>query len=197
MFEKLSLRNKLFLASAILAVALVVEAAVGLEVARTMSENLQRVNDSSHPLNNLKKVSDAYAVGIAGAVEKTRSGQGWEMGRDQLEESIKTAQENWDSYVGLKDVSEEEKIPVAVVNATLNNNKLFLMQLREAFEKHDAVSLESLESANLFPVVDPIVEQMDKLVVLKWKKSEAIVVQAQKDYRNAFFFMLFSWAPPA
>jgi hypothetical protein len=190
MFEKLSLRNKLFLASAILAVALVVEAAVGLEVARTMSENLQRVNDSSHPLNNLKKVSDAYAVGIAGAVEKTRSGQGWEMGRDQLEESIKTAQENWDSYVGLKDVSEEEKIPVAVVNATLNNNKLFLMQLREAFEKHDAVSLESLESANLFPVVDPIVEQMDKLVVLKWKKSEAIVVQAQKDYRNAFFFML-------
>ena len=85
MFERLSLKNKLFLASAVLAVALVVEAGVGLEVARNMSDNLRRVNDSSHPLNNLKKVSDAYAVGIAGAVEKTRSGQSWEMGRDQLE----------------------------------------------------------------------------------------------------------------
>jgi hypothetical protein len=191
MFEKLSLKHKLYLTAAVLAVALVVEAGVGLEVASNMSENLQRVYNSSYPLNNLKKVSDAYAMGIAGAVEKTRGGQSWEMGRDQLEESIKSAQENWNSYLGLKDVSADEKIPVAVVNATLTNNKLFLMQVREAFEKHDARALEILESSNLYSVVDPIVEQMDKLVALKWKRSEIIVTQALMDYQKAFYFMLF------
>ena len=190
MFDKSSLKNKLFLSAAVLAAALVVEAGVGLQVARNMSENLQRVYDSSHPLNNLKKVSDAYAVCIAGAVEKTRAGQGWEMGRDQLEESIKAAQENWNSYMGLKDVSDEEKTPVAVVNATLNDNKLFLMQLREAFEKQDSRALEIVGASNLYPVVDPIVEQMDKLVGLKWKRSELIVAQVQKDYQKAFLFMM-------
>ncbi len=190
MFKNLNLKNKLFLSAAILAAALIVEAVVGLEVATNMSDNLQLVYDSSHPLNNLKKISDAYAVGIAGAVEKTRAGQGWEMGRDQLEESIKTAQENWSAYMALKDVSEDEKIPVAVVNAALSNNKLFLMQVREAFEKRDAKSLEMLESSNLYPVVDPIVEQMDKLIALKWKRSEMIVAKALRDCQIAFVFML-------
>ena len=190
MFERLSLKDKLFMSAAVLAAALVVEAGVGLKVAENMSIQLQKVYASSRPLNNLKRVSDAYAVGIVGAVEKTREGQSWEMGRDQLEASIKTAQENWDAYLALKDISEEEKLPVATVGATLNNNKLFLMQLRQAFEQHDARVLEILESSDLFAVVDPIVEQMDKLVALKWKRSEIIVAQALSQYRTVFLFML-------
>ena len=190
MLENSSLKNKLFLSAAVLAAALVVEAGVGLEVARNMSDNLQKVYDSSHPLNNLKKVSDAYAVGITGAVMYTRSGQGWEMGRSMLEESIKTADENWKAYLEGKNITEEEKIPVAVVNATLNNNKYFLIQLREAYEKEDSKTLEILATSNLYSVVGPIAEQMNKLIDLKWKKSEQIVAKAQKDYQSAFLFML-------
>ncbi len=190
MFERLSLRDKLFMSAAVLAVALVVEAGVGLEVAKNMANNLQKVYASSSPLNNLKEVSDAYSVGIVGAVEKTRAGQSWEMGRDQLEASIQKAQSNWGSYLGLKDINADEKLPVQIVNATLNDNKLFLMSLREAFEKHDARELESLEGSNLFPVVDPIVEQMDKLVNLKWKRSEILVGEGLKEYRTIYLLML-------
>ncbi|HUO56862.1 MAG TPA: methyl-accepting chemotaxis protein [bacterium] len=191
MFEKLSLKGKLFLAVVVLAVALVVEAVVGLEVASNMSENLQRVYASSAPLNNLKKVSDAYAVGITGAVMYTRSGQGWELGRDQLEHSIREAEDNWKAYLDRKDISEEEKIPVAVVNATLNDNKYFLMQLRQCYEQKDSKTLEILSTSNLYAVVNPIAEQMNKLIDLKWKRSQMIVVQAQKDYQRAYYFMLF------
>ena len=190
MFENASLKNKLFLSAAVLAAALLVEAGVGLEVARNISENLQRVYDSSHPLNNLKKVSDAYAVGITGAVMYTRSGQGWEMGRSMLEDSIKTADDNWSAYLNAKDINEDEKIPVAVVNATLKNNKYFLIQLREAYEKQDSKTLEILATSNLYSVVDPIVEQMNKLIDLKWKKSEQIVAKAQRDYQTAFLFLM-------
>ncbi|HVM33187.1 MAG TPA: methyl-accepting chemotaxis protein [bacterium] len=190
MFEKLSLKNKLFLAAAILAAALIVEAGVGLQVASDMADNLQKVYASSAPLNNLKRVSDAYANGIVGAVEQTRAGQPWETGRQQLEDSIKAAQENWDAYLKPNDINPDEKTPVAIVNATLGDNKMFLMQLREAFEAKDGRSLEILESSNLFAVVDPIVEQMQKLIDLKWKKSQSMVDQAQSDYRRAFYAML-------
>src|SRR5208283_3604014 len=144
MFEKLSLKNRLFMSVAILAAALLVEAVMGLKVSKDMSNNLSMVYASSSPLDNLKKVSDAYVVGVVGAVEKTRAGGSWEEGRQQLEDSLKVIDDNWTAYMTYKDVSSEEKTLQIVVNATMNDNKLFLMQLRDAFETKNTKILEML-----------------------------------------------------
>ncbi len=194
MFKKLSLQNRLFLSVAILAAALVAEAIVGLQVSKKMSDNLQELYSTSAPLNKLKKISDAYVVGVAGAVQKTRAGGSWEDGRQLLEDSLKTIDANWTSYAAdaenNKDASKEEKTVLLVVKATLHNNNYFFMQLREAFEQKDVKSLEILATSNLYPVIDPIVEQMDKLVDLKWKNSQKLIDDAQKSYNASFLFMI-------
>ena len=190
MFEKMSLKNRLLVSVCILGVALVAVSWEGVQVAKRMSENLQKVYSSSSPLNNLKKVSDAYVVGIVGAVEKTRSGGSWEDGRQQLEDSLKAIDENWKDYSAYTDASPEEKTQMIVVNATMNNNKYFLMQLREAFEGKNPKILDMLATTNLYPVIDPIVDSMNKLIDLKWKNSQKIVEQAEQNYNAAFFFMV-------
>ncbi len=190
MFETMSLKNRLFLSVAILAVALLVEAVMGLQVSKDMSNNLGKVYSSSFPLDNLKKVSDAYVVGVVGAVEKTRAGGSWEEGRQQLEDSLKTIDDNWKAYLAYQDVSSEEKTLQIVVNATMNDNKLFLMQLREAFETKNTKILEMLAASNLYPVIDPIVQTMNKLIDLKWKNSQKIVQGAEKSYNQTFLLMV-------
>jgi|GEM_PF-2693268 len=194
MFEKLSLKNRLFLSVAILAVALVAEAVVGLQVSKKMSDNLQQLYNTSSPLSKLKKISDAYVVGVAGAIQKTRAGGSWEDGRQQLEDSLRTIDEYWKSYVNdaenNKEASQEEKTLLLVVKATMHNNNYFFMQLRETFESKNVKMLEILATSNLYPVIDPIVEQMDKLVDLKWKNSQKLIDDAQKSYNLSFLFMV-------
>ncbi len=190
MFETLNLRNRLLVSVMILGVALVGTTVVGLLLAHQMSDSLQKVYNSSAPLNNLKKVSDAYVVGIVSAIQKTRNGESWESGRQTLEDSLKSIDENWKAYLAFPDASPEEKTMVLVVNATMKDNNYFMMQLREAFEGKNAKLLDILAQSNLYPVIDPIVDEISKLEDLKWKTSQKYVEQAERSYDWAFFGMV-------
>jgi hypothetical protein len=191
MFERLKLQNRLLVSVVILGVALVGTTSVGILLAHQMSVNLSKVYNSSAPLNNLKKVSDAYVVGIISAVEKTRNGESWESGRQILEESIKSFNDNWNSYLASStEMTTEEKTIVTIVNATLKDNNYFLMQLREAFESKNNKMLEILATSNLYPVVDPIVDSINKLEDLKWKTSKKYVEEAERNYSLAFWGMV-------
>ncbi len=191
MFKTLKLQSRLLVSVGILGITLVGTTLAGLLLARQMSDNLRKVYNSSAPLDNLKKVSDAYVVGIVSAVEKTRNGESWESGRQTLEESIKSAKDNWSAYLANNpDMSPEEKTTVLVVNATLKDNDYFLMQLREAFEAKDTKALEILATSNLYPVIDPIVDSINKLEDLKWSTSKTYVEEAERNYQWAFWGMV-------
>jgi len=94
-------------------------------------------------------------VGVAGAIQKTRAGGSWEDGRQQLEDSLRTIDEYWKSYVNdaenNKEASQEEKTLLLVVKATMHNNNYFFMQLRETFESKNVKMLEILATSNLYP----------------------------------------------
>ncbi len=190
MFENLSLRTRLLVSVAILGVALVGTTVVGLLLAWQMSDSLNKIYNSSAPLNNLKKVSDAYVVGIVSAIQKTRNGDSWESGRQTLEDSLKISDENWKAYLTFPDMSPEEKTLVMVVSATMKDNNYFMMQLREAFETKNSKVLDILAQSNLYPVIDPITDEINKLEDLKWKTSKTLVEQAERNYHWAFLGMV-------
>ncbi len=187
MFEHLNLQKRLLVSVLILGVALVATTVGGLLLARQMDESMKRIYNSSAPLNHLKKVSDAWVVGIASAVQKTRNGDSWENGRQQLEDSIKVIHDDWAAYLAeQEDMTKDEKYIVQIVNATLKDNNLFLMQLREAFETKNSKTLEILAVSNLYSVIDPIEDAMNKLTDLKWKNSQKLIEQAERSYDWAF-----------
>lgn len=187
MFEHLNLQKRLLVSVLILGVALVATTIGGLLLARQLDENMKRIYNSSAPLNHLKKVSDAWVVGIAGAVQKTRNGESWENSRQILEDSIKVIHDDWQAYLDeQEDMTKDEKYIVQIVNATLKDNNLFLMQLREAFEQKNTKGLEILAQSNLYAVIDPIEDSMSKLIDLKWKNSQKLIDQAERSYDLAF-----------
>ena len=192
LFEKWKLRDRLLVSVILMAAALVAQGFVAVQVSKKMADNLQKIYNTNIPLNHLKKVSDDFAVNIIGAVQKTRSGLiGWEEGRQVIEDAIKESDENWQAYLH-SDISPAEKTQATIVGAELKINRNLMMQLREAYEGKNVKDLEILATSTLYPSIDPLMDNLNQLMDMKWKDSQQYVDQALSNYRLGFFFLLFT-----
>jgi methyl-accepting chemotaxis protein len=166
-------KDRWFFSILLMAAGALGAAALCLYQSRDLFEGLQRAAQNGSAVYHLKKVSDAFAVDIVGAVQKTRNGAtwSWEEGGQAIKDAAKEADENWRAYTAL-DLTKDEKYLSSIVQAGFINNQHLLEQLQAAFAGKDARQLEILATSVIYPSIDPMIETLRKLEELHEKTGE-------------------------
>src|SRR6185436_19365240 len=115
----MKLQNRLFLSVALMGLAALAIGLICLLASRGSFDNQAKVYNGGLAVFHLKKVSDAYALDVIGAVQKTRNGASWawEEGGKVVEEAGKTADEHWKAYRTMEK-TQDEKFLSSVVEAS-------------------------------------------------------------------------------
>src|SRR5512146_264806 len=104
--------TKLYSIVGLLAVVMILVGTIGMFLAKVSNDGLDTVyKDRVVCLQQLKVISDMYAVNIVDTTHKLREGAlGWGEGRKNVDEARKRISEEWKAYTGTYLVPEEKKL---------------------------------------------------------------------------------------
>lgn len=184
-------KDRWFFSIAVMAIGAMAAAALCLFQSKELFEAQREAALNGSAVYHLKKVSDAFAVDIIGAVQKTRNGAtwSWEEGGQAIKDAAKTADENWRAYTAL-DLTKDEKYLSLIVQAGFNNNQHLLEQLQAAFAGKDARQLEILATSVIYPSIDPMIDTLRKLEDLHEKTAQEALVKVSGQFTTGFQFMM-------
>jgi methyl-accepting chemotaxis protein len=183
-------KDRWFLSIAVMALGAAAAAALCLFQSKEIFGAQQKATLNGSAVYHLKKVSDAYAVDIIGAVQKTRNGASWswEEGGQAIQAAAKTADENWRAYTAL-DLTKDEKYLTNIVQAGINNNQHLLEQLQAAYQGKDARQLEILATSVIYPSIDPMIDTLRKLEDMHEKTAQEALAQVSGQFNSTYQFM--------
>ena len=183
-------KDRWFFSIILMALGAAAAAALCLYQSRNIFEAQQRASQNGTAVYHLKKVSDAFAVDIIGAVQKTRNGASWswEEGGQAIKDAAKSAEDHWRAYQAL-DLTKDEKYLASIVQAGFINNQHLLEQLQAAYAGKDARQLEILATSVIYPSIDPMIEALCKLEDLHEKTGQEALALVSGQFTSSFQFM--------
>jgi len=146
-------------------------AAIGLSgfVANNVANQRMQsvITDRVEPMQQLKAVSDMYAVNIVDSAHKARAG---ELSMSQALESVQAAKsvisKNWQAYAGTA-MTDEEKALAEKVAAALPAADSSVEALEGLLKGNDAAGLQAFVDTKLYPAIDPVTANVSALVDLQ------------------------------
>jgi len=133
-----SIKSRLVIAIASLGVALVLVGGGGVVASRIANDKIHLIlQDSVHPLTQLKVVSDMYAVNIVDTAWKTRTGQiTWDQGRQNVEAARSRIAESWKAYSSSA-MSDDERRLAEAAQARMAEANLAVARLSQVKARED------------------------------------------------------------
>jgi methyl-accepting chemotaxis protein len=164
----MSIKTKLIACLSILAVALVAMAGFAfyaLEEESKLANSI--VADRVLPMGQLKKVADSYAVSIVDTVHKTRAGSlSPDDGKRNIETALHAIDDYWREYRATQLTSEEIQIANRFETARADTDQK-LKSLLVLIQTADLKALGTYADKELYPTIDPLGGQIDKLINLQ------------------------------
>ena len=137
------------------------------------------VADRVIPLQQLKRIADAYAVAIVDNAHKVRSGAfSWEEGVQHQEEALASITADWQAYLAT-DLTAEEAQLVDLAKLAMDIAENPLQRLNDILESRDKPALDAFVETELYPVIDPISNEISALVDLQGRVATDIYAQTQ------------------
>ncbi len=125
------------------------------------------VVDRVVPLQQLKRVADAYAVSIVDTSHKVRAGSlSWEQGASNLKSALAAIAVDWAAYAATQMTGEENGLAAEVV-ASMAAAVEPMARLGTIFVTQDHDGLAQFCEKTLYPVIDPISERIGSLIDLQ------------------------------
>ncbi|KAF7600677.1 MAG: hypothetical protein CGU29_09350 [Candidatus Dactylopiibacterium carminicum] len=135
-------------------------------------------NDSIVPVDQLKHVSDAYAVNIVDATHKVLDGMiGSSVAVEGIEEARKVISTEWTAYTGTN-LTEEENVLVAKAEELMPKADNAANRALMLIQSNDSEGLRMFAAQELYAAIDPISAVIAELVDLQLK-------EAQRDFQQA------------
>ncbi|MDA8462215.1 methyl-accepting chemotaxis protein [Acidovorax sp. NCPPB 3859] len=186
---KIATKMSLLLSALCLCMAAV--GAIGMLGMRAAKDGLDTVyRDRVLPLQQLKLVSDAYAVDIVDTAHKVRDGA---LTPAQAEQSVLRARqrirEQWSAYLATKLVAEEE----ALVNAFAPRQTLAdaaADRLLGLVRAGDLEGVRAFAARELYPAMDPLQEVLGKLIDLQLSETKRLYTTSEAAYARNLRFVL-------
>lgn len=179
----MTIRTRLFVCLALLAVAIAAVGASGLySLIQAAQKTRTIVEDRVIPLHQLKTIADMYAVQIVDTSHKVRSGAlPWHDGAESIRTALDTIKSQWAAYKATYLTPEEQVLTKGVEKAS-EAAATAIEKLQGLMAAKDQAGLETFISTSLYPAVDPISEKIDKLIDLQVKVAgdEYAVAQSLK-----------------
>lgn len=142
-------------------------------------------NDRILPLTQLKIVSDMYAVNIVDTAHKVSLNSiSFERGVESLNTARKHSDEAWDAYSATS-LTPEEKTIVTHINGIETQAHSVIEQLKTAMLNKDMDSVNRIRTTLLYSSIDPITDNIGKLMDIQLKESEHNLQYASTQYDNA------------
>ncbi|MGF6172443.1 hypothetical protein [Ensifer sp. 4252] len=114
------------------------------------------VADRLLPVDQLKTVSDMYAVEIVDTTHKVRSGAlGWGAGKDAINAALSTIDGQWRTYEATRLTPGEKKLTETFDRARVASDAS-IRGLMQIMEQQDKAELERFVDTRLYASVDPL-----------------------------------------
>ncbi len=183
LFHNLKTGTKLYSIVGLMSVTMVFVGAFGLFLAKTSNDGLETVyKDRVVCLQQLKVVSDMYAVNIVDTTHKLREGAlAWNEGRRNLDEARKRIAEEWKEYTGTYLVPDEKKL-VDEAAPLMKSADGVTDKLSGIIDRKDRDALAKFAAKELYPAIDPVSGKLSSLVDLQLK-----VAKQEYDKSDTYF----------
>lgn len=190
MLNQLRVRSRLILLSIIPLCFLVLLAVMSLIDMRVLAKGVDSLyQDRVMPLQQLKIVSDAYAVTIVDTLHKYRAGI---LSNRQASAAITSAEQQaksmWQAYLATELTSREREL----VNVATEHIVVWTRQVQQYQAALDDETLknEANEAFNqtLYAKADPLSQALNELVVLQQEEAGRFTQQAQQQLEQMLWF---------
>jgi len=175
--KKLNISAKLFLLVTLTSFIMGYMGWNGIQNLKEINQSLETVyHDRVVPLNQLKQVSDMYAVNIVDAAHKANNGiEAWNFKWLTAKNRIKMAREiideNWHAYLQTHLVDIEQKLVNEALSLMVKTNES-IDQLEDIILRRDSAELDHYIVYELYPKIDPITEKISELMDLQLKVAK-------------------------
>ena len=172
-FRNLSTRTKLYSIVALMSVVMIIVGGIGLFLAKTSNDGLDTVyKDRVICLQQLKVISDMYAVNIVDTAHKVRDGAvSWSDGRKNLDEARNKVADEWKEYTGTFLVPEEKKL-VDETAPLMKSADEAIVKLSGIIDGKDKEALTRFAATGLYPAIDPLSDKISKLTELQLRVAK-------------------------
>ena len=163
-----TIKTRLLSCLAALGVGMAAIGLAGFVANNVANQRMQSViSDRVQPMQQLKAVSDMYAVNIVDSAHKARSGElSMEKALENVQAAKTTISQNWQAYAST-DMTDEEKALADKVTATLPVADSSVTTLEGLLKAHDAAGLQGFVDTKLYPSIDPVTANVGALVDLQ------------------------------
>lgn len=171
---------RLSLLVALLVSMMIATAGLGLNNAKGMHERLGTVYlDRVLPLEQLKTVSDVYAINIVDTAYKVRNGKiSWKDGVQKIDAVNKIIREHWTVYLSSDLVPAEQRLVEAIIPKIEVANEA-VAALRMIFEREDSVALADYVDEKLSPAVEPVMVLIGQLIDVQLEVAKAVYNESE------------------
>ena len=177
--------TKLYAIVALMSAVMIVVGVIGLFLAKTSNKGLETVyNDRVICLQQLKAISDMYAVNICDTSQKVCDGAlSWNDGRRNLEEARKKITDEWKDYTGTYLVPEEKKLVDDTIPLMKSADHV-LDKLGSIFVRGDKAAIAVFTAKELYPAIDPLSDKISKLSELQLRVAKQEFEKSDAYYKN-------------
>ncbi|MCO4093397.1 MAG: methyl-accepting chemotaxis protein [Acidovorax sp.] len=185
-FAKMKIAHRLAVLMASVLAFMVLVAFFALEGMLQSNQALKRVyQDRVVPLQQIKAVSDAYAVLIVDAAHKVRDGAFTAaQGLDSIARARRDAQAQWQAYLATELVPEEKAL-AAKFRQLQDRADTAVTQLESILKSEEKAALELAEftARKMYPALDPLQEVLGALIQLQLDVAKKEYAHAEADFR--------------
>jgi methyl-accepting chemotaxis protein len=139
------------------------------------------------PMEQLKDVSDAYAMSIVDNVHKVRAGsETFEAAGRKMDEAMAASAKAFAAYMAIK-MDDREAQLANETKQLMAAAAPRLAALRDILRRNDKAALDAFAVGDLYQVVDPITSALEKLVMLQADAAKASFKAAESFNRVALW----------
>ncbi len=165
MMNSLNIKARLWLLVGALLALLVLAAWQTVHHVRAASATLATLyNDRVVPLQQLKTIADAYAVGVVDAAHKVRDGAfSAEQGHKAVVEARAVAAKEWKAYIATELVAQEKTL-IEKGTPLLKRADDAAAMIDELMRGGDQAALAAYAGKEMYPAIDPFGEVVSSLI---------------------------------
>jgi methyl-accepting chemotaxis protein len=192
LFQNLKTGTKLYAIVALMSVVMIFVGVIGLFLAKSSNEGLETVyKDRVICLQQLKVISDMYAVNIVDTTHKVRDGAlSWSEGRKSLDEARMRVADEWKAYSGTFLVPEEKKL-VDEAGPLMKTADEAVARLSGIIDGKDKEALTRYAATGLYPAIDPLSDKISKLTELQLRVAKQEFEKSDAFYKKGKVWLTF------
>jgi methyl-accepting chemotaxis protein len=189
MKKPMRVSSQLWLLSLLFVTMLLLVGGAGALLSRSQSQSMEALYaDRVVPLQQLKAISDMYAVNYVDTAHKYRDGA---FDQAQALQSLATAADviraQWAAYMGTTLVPEE-RLLVSKLEALMARADASVARLAELIRREDMAGLQAYAAREMYPDIDPMQEVFGELMSLQLSVARQTYETSRQ--QSAFVLML-------